>query len=99
MPRKSSTQSSLTLNLKDIKKFQLVQIKWNDIVSDNSGWAHNKKYNFKQHANASNYESVGYFINKDDKFIFLAMSVNIENDISGMMLAIPIGTIKELKTI
>jgi hypothetical protein len=84
------------LTSKKLKKFQIVRIKWNDIISDNSGWMNNKQYDFNNHAESAKYESVGYYINKNNRFIFISMSANKENDISGMMLAIPIGTITEV---
>lgn len=70
---------------------------WHDIVSDNSGWVRNSNYDFDEHAKAADYESVGYYIERNKLFLFLAMSVSVDTDTSGMMLAIPIGTIKEIK--
>jgi hypothetical protein len=90
---------SLMQTLRKLQRYQIVRIKWNDIISDNSGWVNNQSYDYVEHAEASKYESVGYYITKDKKFIFLSMSANPDADISGMMLAIPFGTIRTIEVI
>lgn len=79
-----------------LKKYQMINVKWNDIISDNSGWLDESNYDYDRHAEVAEYESVGYFTSKTDRFLFLCMSVNKEREVTGMMLAIPTGTIKSI---
>lgn len=90
---------SLMQTLRTLKRYQILRVKWNDIISDNSGWVNNKQYDYNEHTEASKYESVGYYITKDKKMLFLSMSANLEADISGMMLAIPLGTIRSIEVL
>ncbi len=77
-----------------IKRNKIIEVIWNDIVSDNS-WVKKSK--------AENYPpvrclSIGYFLNQDKKVLRLSSMLN-DNDGERDVTVIPLGCILSIKKI
>jgi hypothetical protein len=78
-------------------KYDIIKVQWIDTISDNSGWNDPKIYDFDEHENQSGYSTIGFYIKTTQQSIFICMSANVDVDVCGNILSIPLSSIISTK--
>ena len=77
------------------KKYDQVIIRWFDAVFDSGGWEKKSSLNFENHEEATKCASMGFFLYKAKKNIYICQSCG-EYALGGIF-SIPIGCIRSIK--
>jgi len=76
-----------------VKKNTLIEVEWDDIVSDSAWMSEQKAADYP----VTQCKSVGYFVNKTKKVLRLSAMIQLDRDPERDVTVIPLGVVKRIK--
>jgi hypothetical protein len=77
--------------------FQPVEVVWEDVVGDRSGWCLKDEFSFAEHELSLYHKTIGYFMGTSKECLYLCMSKRELDGMCGGRMSFPFGCLKKIR--